>query len=241
MENGYLMSVGPIALVGSGEYLPVMQPLETKLISGRNPKYVQIPIASAPEGETSLKHWVSLGKEQADRIGVESLSVIAHNREDADNPEIAQQVRGAGLIYLSGGNPTFLANTLRGTLLWHEIKQAWENGAALAGCSAGAMVLTEQFTVPTLKFPTVQGVGLLPHLKVIPHFDRFFAKMPDFVSKFIKSPKGVTLLGIDEETAVVGGPLEWEVYGRQSAWLFVDGVKKEFRAGSTFFTPGLQN
>jgi len=61
------------------------------------------------------------------------------------------------------------------------------------------------------------------------------------VSRFIKSPKGVTLLGIDEETAVVGGPLEWEVYGRQSAWLFVDGVKKEFRAGSTFFTPGLQN
>lgn len=107
------MNVGPIALVGSGEYLPVMQPLETKLIAGRNPKYVQIPIASAPEGETSLKHWVSLGKAQADRIGVESLSVIAHNREDADNPEIAQQVRGAGLIYLSGGNPTFLANTLR--------------------------------------------------------------------------------------------------------------------------------
>ncbi|MSY53572.1 MAG: peptidase, partial [Actinobacteria bacterium] len=137
------MSPGPIALVGSGEYLPIMQTIEANLIAGRNPKYVQIPTAAAPEGESSLYHWITLGKSQADRIGVESVSVIAHDRNDAEDPRIAELVRGAGLIYLSGGNPTFLANTLRDTLLWREIESAWRDGAALAGCSAGAMALAD--------------------------------------------------------------------------------------------------
>ena len=110
------MSAGPIALVGSGEYLPIMQEVEAQLIAGRNPKYVQIPTAAAPEGESSLHHWITLGKAQADRIGVEAVSVIAHDRNDAQDPRIAELVRAAGLIYLSGGNPTFLANTLRDTL-----------------------------------------------------------------------------------------------------------------------------
>jgi len=71
------MTPGPIALVGSGEYLPIMQDVEAKLIAGRNPKYVQIPTAAAPEGESSLHHWITLGKAQADRIGVEAVSIIA--------------------------------------------------------------------------------------------------------------------------------------------------------------------
>ena len=105
------MSPGPIALVGSGEYLPIMQDIEANLIAGRNPKYVQIPTAAAPEGEASLSKWINLGKAQAERIGVEAVSVIAHDRSNANDPRIADLVRDAGFISLSGGNPTFLANT----------------------------------------------------------------------------------------------------------------------------------
>ncbi|MCW2545185.1 MAG: hypothetical protein JWM40_2737, partial [Frankiales bacterium] len=47
------MTRGPVALVGSGEYLPVMTEVEGLLIEGRPPKYVQIPTAAAPEGEES--------------------------------------------------------------------------------------------------------------------------------------------------------------------------------------------
>ena len=41
---------GPLALVGSGEYLAVMAGVEDALIEGRPPRYVQIPTAAAPEG-----------------------------------------------------------------------------------------------------------------------------------------------------------------------------------------------
>ncbi|MSO33835.1 MAG: peptidase [Candidatus Nanopelagicaceae bacterium] len=234
------MTPGPIALVGSGEYLPVMLEVESSLIAGRNPIYVQIPTAAAPEGESSLSRWIELGKAQASRMRVTAVSVVAHDRNDAQDPRIAELVRDAGLIYLSGGNPSFLANTLRDTLLWQEIETAWRNGAALAGCSAGAMALADQ--IPALRLPThsaTRGVGLLPHLRVLPHFDQLFARLPDFLTRFMKVPDGMSIVGIDEETAIVGGPFEWEVKGRQSAWLFVDGHRKEFKSGETLVTPAI--
>ena len=217
-----------------------MQEVEASLIAGRNPIYVQIPTAAAPEGERSLSRWIELGKAQANRIGVTAVSVVAHDRNDAQDPRIAELVRDAGLIYLSGGNPTFLANTLRDTLLWQEIETAWRNGAALAGCSAGAMALADH--IPALRLPThsaTNGVGLLPHLRVLPHFDQMFARLPDFLTRFMKVPDGVSIVGIDEETAIIGGPFDWEVKGRQSAWLFVDGHRKEFKPGETLITPGI--
>ena len=217
-----------------------MQEVEASLIADRNPIYVQIPTAAAPEGERSLSRWIELGKAQANRIGVTAVSVVAHDRNDAQDPRIAELVRDAGLIYLSGGNPTFLANTLRDTLLWQEIETAWRNGAALAGCSAGAMALADH--IPALRLPThsaTHGVGLLPHLRVLPHFDQMFARLPDFLTRFMKVPDGVSIVGIDEETAIIGGPFEWEVKGRQSAWLFVDSHRKEFKPGETLITPGI--
>lgn len=234
------MSPGPIALVGSGEYLPVMQDVEAALIQGRSPKYVQIPTAAAPEGVDSLSYWVELGQQQAARIGVESVSVVAHNRGDADDEQLAALVRDAGLIYLSGGNPSFLANTLRDTKLWQEIETAWRDGAALAGCSAGAMALADH--IPTLRLPThpaTRGLGLLPHIRVLPHFDKMFAHVPDFFTRFMRVPEGVHVIGVDEDTAIVGGPVEWEVQGRQSAWLFIDGHRHEYPVGTTIVTPTL--
>lgn len=234
------MTPGPIALVGSGEYLPIMQEVEANLIAGRNPKYVQIPTAAAPEGEASLTKWITLGQQQAARIGVEAVPVIAHDRNDADDSRIAELVTGAGLIYLSGGNPAFLANTLRNTLLWREIESNWRDGAALAGCSAGAMALADH--IPTLRLPThpaSSGLGLLPHIRVLPHFDKMFAHIPDFMTRFMKVPDGVSVVGIDEDTAIVGGPFEWQVQGRQSAWLFTNGHRVEYEHGQTLITPEL--
>jgi len=232
-----LSTPGPIALVGSGEYLPVMQQVEADLIAGRSPKYVQIPTAAAPEGEKSVNYWVDLGIRQAERMGVEAVPVVAHSRMDADSPELARKVDNAGLIYLSGGNPSFLANTLRDTLLWKAIDSAWRNGAALAGCSAGAMALADH--IPGLRLTShspTQGLGTLPHIRVLPHFDRMFSHVPDFFARFMNVPAGVTVVGIDEDTAIVGGPYQWEVQGRQSAWLFVEGHRVEFPTGSKLVT-----
>ena len=236
---------GPLALVGSGEYLPVMAEFEGMLLRGRSARYVQLPTAAAPEGEKSLDRWLSLGAEQADRLGVEQVPVVVRNRAEADDPELAARIEGAGLIYLSGGNPDFLSKTLRDTAVWAAILTAWRNGSALAGCSAGAMALTSW--VPALRVlrdhPPDPGLGVLPHLRVLPHFDKMAAWVPDLFSRvLLRPPPGVSVLGIDEETAIVdldGSGYRWEVYGRQRVWELADGPRRGHPAGSVLNTLAL--
>jgi cyanophycinase len=236
------LSPGPLALVGSGEYLPVMTGVEGRLLRGRPARYVQIPTAAAPEGETVLRRWLDLGAAQAERLGAEQIPVVARDRDEADAPELAALVGGAGLVYLSGGNPTYLAQTLRGTRLWEAVLAAWRAGAALAGCSAGAMALTGW--VPAMRGPAREpdpGLGVLPHLRVIPHFDRMLGWVPDLLTRaFLHPPAGTTVVGIDEDTAVVdltGEGHTWQVHGRQQAWTLADGPRRGHPAGTMLITP----
>src|SRR5215472_14251777 len=174
------LSPGPLALVGSGEYLPVMADVERLLIDGRPTRYVQLPTAAAPEGERRLKYWLELGAAQAERLGVQQVAVLVRNRDDADSPELAGLIEGAGLVYLSGGSPGYLAQTLRGTRVWQAIVAAWQAGSALAGCSAGAMALTGWVpSIRDLGREPDPGLGVLPGLRVLPHFDKMHRWAPD--------------------------------------------------------------
>ncbi len=236
------LTPGPLALVGSGEYLPVMTEVEGLLIEGRPPRYVQLPTAAAPEGERSLRRWLDLGAAQAARLGVEQIPVVVRDRAEADSPELASKVAGAGLIYLSGGSPTFLAQTLRGTLVWNTILEAWRSGSALAGCSAGAIALTGW--VPSMRAPLRSpdpGLGVLPALRVLPHFDKMIAWVPDLLTRaLMRPPEGTVVLGIDEDTALVdltGAGRDWQVYGRQQVWMLADGARRGYSAGDAMTTP----
>jgi cyanophycinase len=232
---------GPLALVGSGEYLPVMAKVEGALIEGRPSRYVQIPTAAAPEGPARLRYWLDLGAAQAERLGVEQVPVVVRTRDEADSGDLAALIRGAGLVYLSGGHPQFLARTLRGTRVWAAIEAAWRSGAALAGCSAGAIALTGW--VPAARTPAAEpdpGLAVLPHLRVLPHFDRMTAWAPDLVARAAAgAPPGTTVLGIDEDTALVspsGDGRRWQVQGRQQAWLLDGGPGRPFPAGAIIDT-----
>lgn len=232
------MPAGPIALVGSGEYLPVMQQIEAALIEGRNPRYVQLPTAAAPEGDKSLQRWIDLGRQQAQRLGVEQVPVIVRDADEANSPELAALIKDAGLIYLSGGNPHFLADTLRGSLVWDAIYEAWQDGAALAGCSAGAMAIADHIPALRVHSPReTRGLGVLPHIRVLPHFDKMFGWVPDLALRMLNVPDGVHVVGIDEDTALVGGPYQWKVQGRQSAWLISDGKRQQFSEGDVIHLP----
>jgi cyanophycinase len=246
------VSRGPLALVGSGEYLPVMTGVEGMLLDGRPPRYVQIPTAAAPEGEQVLKYWLDLGAAQAERLNVEQVPVMVHDRQDADDAGLAARIAGAGLIYLSGGNPLYLAQTLRGTRVWQAIAAAWQAGSALAGCSAGAIAVTSwvprSFRGPPTRSPDPApgpepdpGLGLLPQLRVLPHFDKMIAWVPDLMARATAAlPEGITAVGIDEDTAMVdmtGAGHTWQVHGRQQVWLLGEEKRQGYPAGATLTTP----
>lgn len=225
---------GPVALLGSGEYLPAMQAIERGLLAGRRPRMAQLATAAAPEGHERLRYWHRLGRDAADRLGVEQVVVPVVDRASAQDTRIAALIDDVGLVYLSGGNPRFLAATLRGTRAWDAIEQAWRSGAALAGCSAGAMALTAHAPDPRRPHePPEPGLGVVPHLRIIPHFDRFGRSLPpDTMRMLTARADGITVLGIDEDTALVGGPVEWEVQGHGSVWALTASGRRQHPAGT---------
>ena len=216
------MVEGSIALVGSGEYLPVMADFELSLIkdgqsNDKQPVYVQIPTAAGRESRDRLQYWQELGRKQADLLGVEQVFLPIFDREAAMNPDYANQVSESALIYMSGGDPHYLANTLRGTPVLEAIIENWKSGGSLAGCSAGAMVMSSK--IPHFRISSnspTDGFNLLPNLRVIPHFNKFFKWIPDSAAKvLLDTPGDSILLGIDEKTALVrrSGEQDWHAYG----------------------------
>lgn len=229
---------GMLALVGSGEYLPVMLPLEKQLVAaglqaGRSPKYVQLATAAGKEGFESLAYWKNLGAQQAQRIGIEPVFVEILNREDAFRAEFVEQIADAALIYLSGGNPSYLAQTLIGTPALAAIITSWRAGCSLAGCSAGAMALAGEIANPFKLTATAEpGFNIVPNLKILPHFDRYFGWIPTPAAKLLgRSKTGALAVGIDENTALVShGDLNfWQVQG-QGAVQLLNGSQRKLSA-----------
>jgi cyanophycinase-like exopeptidase len=213
---------GSLALVGSGEYLPAMAEFEKSLIddgvkNGKEPRYLQIPTAAGRESSDRLEYWKELGLRQAKNIGVEATYLPIFTREDAFNQEYIEAVANSALMYMSGGDPHHLAQVLINTPLWDAILENWKTGASLAGCSAGAMVLSAHIpNFRLLKKVPTQGLNLLPEVRVIPHFNKFFKWIPESAAKvLLHVPDKSILIGVDELTAIVkrSGDTEWVVVG----------------------------
>jgi cyanophycinase-like exopeptidase len=234
---------GSIALVGSGEFLPIMADFEKSLINdgvknNKQPTYVQIPTAAGQESPDRLKYWEELGKRQAELLQIEQRFLPIFNRADAEKEEFAEQIKDAALIYMSGGDPHYLANSLIDTPVWNAIYTNWQTGASLAGCSAGAMAMCTE--IPNFRFtkrePT-PGLNILPNLRVIPHFDKFFRWIPDSAAKVLMhAPENSILLGIDELTALVrrSNETHWIVQGEAKVHILQGAPKQELLHGEEF-------
>jgi cyanophycinase len=240
---------GPVALVGSGEFLAAMEPVDARLLEGRAPRAVVLPTAATREGDARVSYWLELGRTHYEAMGVEPVLLDVRTRADADDPATAALIEGAGLVYLSGGDPHHLADTLRDTALWRAIVTAWEQGTALAGCSAGAMALTSgapDNLVPSgarsrqaPEHPRVaNGLGLIANLAVIPHFDQMERFRPGSLECFASwQPAGTTLVGIEEETALVWTEDRWRAQGEAAVWVLDATARARFTAGEVVSLP----
>ena len=218
-----------IALLGSGEYLSAMEPVDRYLISKlqKPPCVVCLPTAAGKEGSDRVAYWMRLGVEHFTRLEarVESLPVI--DKESANDPAFAKAIAAAKFVYLSGGKPDYLYNTLAGSLVWNAILEVLSDGGILAGCSAGAMVMGEKF----YGFPGWKsGFNFLPGATVIPHFD----EIPQSIIKplHLRTRNDLIMLGIEGNTALVQCGNQYEVVGR-------GGIHVWKKRGRTRYASGL--
>src|SRR5574340_1157396 len=140
---------GLIALVGAGEYLPVMDDIDRHLLAsvnggGRVPRVVCLPTAAGQEGDKTVERWSRMGQEHFHALGAEVQALPIIDRASADDPQYEPILESADLIYFSGGDPAYLFMTMNGSRAWSAAQKAWERGAVYVGCSAGAMILARR-------------------------------------------------------------------------------------------------
>jgi cyanophycinase len=229
--------MGPVALVGSGEFLPAMAGFDRLLLEATGvarPRVAVLPTASWPDGEQAFWRWAEMGMEHFRSLGAEVEAVPVMDRDAACDTAHAQAVGEADVIYMSGGKPDYLLDALDGSAVWAAAVAAHARGAVLAGCSAGAMVLADRqprFRRVTVPFPLRwrESLGIVEAIAVLPHYD---ARPETLWAVFaLQAPRDVAVIGIDDDTALLGWNGSWQVHGRGRVTVWRGRRRSRHRAG----------
>ncbi|HEY7701971.1 MAG TPA: Type 1 glutamine amidotransferase-like domain-containing protein [Candidatus Limnocylindrales bacterium] len=231
---------GLVALVGAGEFLPTMAAFDADLLAATGvttPRVAILPTASYPDGEVVFQRWAAMGVSHFAGLGAEVEPVLVRDRAAAEDPAAAQAIGEADLVYLSGGKPGYLVGALAGSAVGRALAEAHERGAVLAGCSAGAMALATfafDFRARLVPFPLrwKTGLGIADRVSVVPHYDAWPEPFSALIA--LQAPRQAVVLGIDEDTAVVGREGGWQVHGAARVTVWRGRRRERFRVGEVF-------
>lgn len=227
--------MGPIGLHGGGEFLAGDEPflrlvLETaaagaaaRTAVGHVIRISVVPTATAGgRPDLSGAHGVAAFRSLAGSLGVacDPAVVPVVDPQSAADPRWCAALDTSDLVYLPGGDPGLVVETLADSPAWAAILAARARGAVIAGASAGAMALAEWTWTPRGGRP---GLGVARGLVVVPHFER----VPPAFWQAERTAHGrddLGVLGLDERTGILSGPatetVGWRVAGAGAAtWL----------------------
>lgn len=222
---------GLIALLGSGETGPTGGAVY-ELLARRARKPLRVAILETPAGfqPNSAQVAGKVANYMATRLRSYSPQVDtlpARQRgtpESPDNPEVTDLLCRANLIFLGPGSPTYAARQLAHSRAWHRLIGRHRRGAALATASAATIALSA-WALPVYEIYKVgadlhwqAGLDLLgPYgltLAFLPHWNNAeggaeldtshcFVGRARYERLIKLLPPGVTVVGIDEHTALV--------------------------------------
>ncbi len=229
--------MGFVALAGGNEFRDNCKAMDKSLLEQlehQPPRVVILPTAAikgSPRmaAENGVRHFKALGADAS------AVMVITH--EDANDPALFTSLTEADLVYIAGGDPWYLLETLRDTVILLEILAVQGRGGVIAGSSAGAMVLAEKMRTEN-SIGWIDGLGVVKNVGVLPHHQnadheavkRLQAQLEPLVS----------ILGIDEATACVRDnkePNDWQVVGIGGVTVYTGASVMRYPAGQRFSLP----
>jgi cyanophycinase len=225
--------MGCILLEGGSEFggrmsAPDLRAIE--LAGGCDAPVGILPTAAAPDH--NHKRAGKNGVRWFQNLGAKNVFVVdAIDSASANDSSLAASIRNSRLIYLLGGFPRYLAETLANSLCWQATLDAYKEGAVIAGSSAGAMVLCEQYYDPDEK-KLLNGLNLIPNACVLPHHNNFGKA---WANQLLRLLPDSTLIGIDEETGIINDSSngEWRVYGAGEVAIYRGKEIKVYSQGET--------
>jgi cyanophycinase len=224
--------MGTLLLEGGAEFGGAMREPDLRAIElagGFDATIRIIPTAATPDnnhvraGNNGVRWFQSLGARN-----VESMPLI--DKASANDPQIADALRVAKLIYLLGGFTHYLGQTLLGSKAWEAALVAYQNGAVIAGSSAGAMVMCEHYFDPS-GGKVERGLNLATNACVLPHHNTFGKNWAEKLKALLP---GVTLLGIDEYTGMLTEDGKWRVLGGGGVTLYQKDKVDVYNSGQAF-------
>lgn len=146
-----------------------------------------------------------------------NIRCIRVDSNTVKNPVTLDSLRKSKIIYLNGGDQSIFMMHIKGTDFKKAINEAYENGATIAGTSAGAALMSENMltgnqkkqkeyasAIPVLwqnNVEIVEGLGFLDSVIVDQHFI-IRSRHNRLMSALLDNPKLIGI-GIDESTAII--------------------------------------
>lgn len=200
---------GTLALIGGGEWHDGCRDFDAELLArAGGDEVVVLPTAAAFEHparvvERAVAYFSDLG------ASVRPLEVL--RRADAEDRALAESVADARFVYVADGSPLHLRSALKDSALFDAMLTAYRHSAVLAASGAGATVLCDPMVDPRGGAYTV-GLGVVRDLAVFPYHgtaaDHLRERSIDLL------PRSATLVGLDEQTALIREPDgTWRVAG----------------------------
>jgi cyanophycinase len=209
---------GPLAFVGGGEWSEGCTFDRGLWEASDRAEVVVLPTAAAYEHPQRA---VDVASKWFASFGATASGLMVLSRRDAMEDAAVRTLRRARFIYLSGGSPMHLRSVLKDTPAWTALVDAWNDGAVVAGSSAGGMVLGDPMVDPRGGALTL-GLGLINHLAVLPHYDTWSEEK---AHRTVQLATGhLRIAAIDERTALIRRPDgTWRTEGVGEVTVYVDG------------------
>ncbi|MGH7665900.1 MAG: Type 1 glutamine amidotransferase-like domain-containing protein [Candidatus Dormibacteria bacterium] len=128
---------------------------------------------------------------------------------DARDPGLLEQLKGAAAIYLCGGDPAAAGGVLAGSPAGAALQSAYRAGVPLAGSSAGAMILADDYLRPGASFALGGGLRLVQQV-VVPHWNSAEGRWAEVAHELAREHE---VVGIDESTGLCWDGGKWVVRG----------------------------
>ena len=216
-----------ILLVGGGEFREECLAMDSYLLESLKKKHPRVAIIPTAAANQRPEKAAENGVRYFDSLGANANPILILNRDQAKDETYFSNIHEADLIYLTGGDPKHLLETLYQTPFIATITESVSKGATLAGSSAGAMVLGSR-----MRFKKwMPAIGLISNTAVLPHHEN---SIPETVLSENQSElqSGIELIGIDSATGVFLGDNGVKIAGKGKAIFYSRSTYKIIESAS---------
>jgi len=216
-----------ILLVGGGEFREECLAMDSYLLESLKKKHPRVAIIPTAAANQRPEKAAENGVRYFDSLGANANPILILNRDQAEDETYFSNIHEVDLIYLTGGDPKHLLETLYQTPFMATITESVSKGATLAGSSAGAMVLGSR-----MRFKKwMPAIGLISNTAVLPHHEN---SIPETVLSENQSElqSGIKLIGIDSATGVFLGDNGVKIAGKGKAIFYSRSTYKIIESAS---------